>query len=938
MKVTSERQLTETVNDILHDLSADMDDWEVRLKGLLTLESLVESSASTDYSALFLELIAPLPPILQHQVLDRRSTVSRQACRTISKVVMAFGVQVEVFAQSLQPALFKAQSMSINVLTEVANETCRLMMENCHSQRLIPLICATMKHDKNAKLRHAASEYLLLAMKLWEPSILERQMEQIEGAIIIAIRDAMNDTREAGRACFVELARIRPEIAKKCVDRLPDSERSLKEKLRAEAIAKLGPSVFTTDGKTRTISMKTTSDLDDAAAMDDPAGKPAAHFGGLGLGRPMRVSRLEIPSPSHEKDHSISFRSARLSKTSPHVSHRRPASASSSPHVSGTRMASTPTNPAVKGDKILLKERAGRILSQRPLRMENDNPKQPSGGHVASLEDSFENKLQVSGKQDDLNNLIFNKELDAPAIFLETLDYLSRNNHDWEQRFEKFRVLESVLLEMDGTSISSNSFQLDSYGDLLAAALRDGCSDARLKISVAALGALAAALHHPEVLPGIESNLESILSCLFSRFVDSRDQLRSAAKTVLDSLPGALGLETVRNALVTVLQASKSPKVLSSAMDYCTRELMSTKDGSDPVSSPAARALLLMGVEFAKNKNLEIRQAASRLIDCLSDSDDSSAHFISKALSDHVSPSSREVNSTLDRQSIGSFENFKGSLGISLRPSNFEALLQDENSSLRSNYQVQGDADGIITLSTEDILVDNLNDLLERLAWDPRASEVAAMIVPSFNKYQVDHAVDFIEELMTSGLHEADNADVLRASLHLLYEILGQHKTEWPREESSKETILVSLLSILGHLNIEIAYAAFKCAERILDQLSPVVAVSILLAQLPDSAGHPPFEREEVAIAVGKLKLITACLERLSTGQLEGIVPKMIPLFTFYYSSANADLRRAAVSGVVAVSLRVDENMVDKHLSNLSTAQIKLIQVYVEKAKGMYDH
>lgn len=953
MKVASEKQLTEAVNDIIRDLSSEMDDWEVRLNGLLTLESLVEICASTDFSALFLELIAPLPPIVQHQVVDRRSSVSRQACRTIAKLVMTFGVQVEVFAQSLQPALFKAQSMSINVLTEAANETCRLMMEHCHSQRLIPLICGTIKHDKNPRLRHAASEYLLLAMNLWEPSILERQMEQIESAILIAVRDALNETREAGRASFVELSRIRPDAAKRCLDRLPDSERSLKEKLRAEALAKLGPSVFVTESRAKTLSVQTAGN-----GVADPAERP---LGTLGLGRPMRVSRVEIPSPPHDtSDYSAPFRSARLPKASPKDTsfmHRRPASASSSPTVNGptiaTLQASASRDFTMKGDKVHLKERAGRVLSGRAGRIESDAVNQQLGA-FATLENQFQRQLQVSKKHDETDAVF--KEVDAPTLLLETLNDLAHPNQDWEQRFENFKVLEAVLLEMD-TMSHPTTFHLESHSDLLAATLRDGCSDTRLKISVVALGALAAALRHPEVLPGIEAHLESILSCLFSRFVDSREQLRSAAQAVLVNLPSAVGLEPIRKALVTVLQVSKSPKILSSVLDYSTQVLVKKSEEEDDdhdastfINSPAGRALLFMGIEFSKNKNLEIRQAASKLLACIGDTDDSSAEELQKLMSEHQAshtsasrPIAEQVDSSKNQSSIENFEYSKGSQVTKTLPTSIAAVMEDENSSLRSNYQVKYedyivDSECVLTPSTDNIVAKELNDLLEKLALDPKASEVAALAVPSLTESQINHAIGFIQELMTNGfLNEPENADILRAALYLFHEILGHCKNEWPREESSKETILICLMSIQGHSNLEIAYVAFKCAEKILDQLSPAVAVSILLAQMPDSGRRPTIEKRDVAVLIGKLKLMTASLERLSSGQMEGIVEKIVPLLTFYYSSANADLRRAAVNGIVAVSLRVDEKLLDKYFSNLSMAQMKLIQIYVEKAKGVYE-
>ena len=228
--VTSERQLYDEIPKIVDGLELSVE-WDQRVKTMLRLEGLINGGAP-DFPG-FAELLNSVQIPLSAQLQDRRSAISRQACHVISLIVQTWGPRAEPFAAALHPIIFKAQSMSIQIVTEASLACSRTIIQCCPSPRLLPLLCITVQISKAVKLRVSAAELLLLALREWDPSVLESQADKLEPTIISAARDASAETREAGRSAFVAYQAKFPNAAVGMLRRLPDTERQLKEKLQA---------------------------------------------------------------------------------------------------------------------------------------------------------------------------------------------------------------------------------------------------------------------------------------------------------------------------------------------------------------------------------------------------------------------------------------------------------------------------------------------------------------------------------------------------------------------------------------------------------------------------------------------------------------------------------------------------------------------------------
>lgn len=228
--VTSDRQLADEINGLVDGLEPSVD-WVQRVKTMLRFEGLMKGGAVDMPN--FGELLNAMQIPLSAQLQDRRSAISRQALHLITIILQAYGPRAEPFAAALQPVIFKALGMSIQIVTDASNACSRTLIQCCPSPRLLPLLCITVQTSKAVKMRVAAAELLLLALREWDASMLEPQADRLEPTIISAARDASGETREAGRAAFVAYQAKFPAAAIGMLRRLPDTERSLKEKLQA---------------------------------------------------------------------------------------------------------------------------------------------------------------------------------------------------------------------------------------------------------------------------------------------------------------------------------------------------------------------------------------------------------------------------------------------------------------------------------------------------------------------------------------------------------------------------------------------------------------------------------------------------------------------------------------------------------------------------------
>lgn len=88
------------------------------------------------------------------------------------------------------------------MISGYVNDSCRLLVEHTHIKNAIPKLCNSIIKSRSKLLRERCASYLLVALKTWDESELERFERHIASALKSGMADASAETRAMTRDCF----------------------------------------------------------------------------------------------------------------------------------------------------------------------------------------------------------------------------------------------------------------------------------------------------------------------------------------------------------------------------------------------------------------------------------------------------------------------------------------------------------------------------------------------------------------------------------------------------------------------------------------------------------------------------------------------------------------------------------------------------------------
>ncbi|KAF0935386.1 hypothetical protein E2562_032657 [Oryza meyeriana var. granulata] len=209
IKVFSEKDLSREIEKVASTLHPD-NEWAVRITAMQRVEGLVLGGAA-DYSA-FPMLLKQLVTPLITQILDRRSSVVKQACHLLNFLSKELLRDFEPCAELLIPVLLKNVVITIHVIAESSDSCIKKMLRNCKVARILPRIIESAKNDRSAVLRARCCEYAILMLEFWvDTPEIQRSVDLYEEFIKCCIEDATSEVRSSARACYRIFSRIWPE-------------------------------------------------------------------------------------------------------------------------------------------------------------------------------------------------------------------------------------------------------------------------------------------------------------------------------------------------------------------------------------------------------------------------------------------------------------------------------------------------------------------------------------------------------------------------------------------------------------------------------------------------------------------------------------------------------------------------------------------------------
>ena len=235
----SQAKLEAAFEKILEQNNNKLGEWEIRAKGLVALQELVDQGCCD--SPHFLPLFTAM---LQDPLLDMttRSVSSKPAlvkvgCATLSRIVETVEAGLDKSGHLYVAALMKnIRDGQTHGVIEDSQESMATLLAHVHGPKMIaPLTTACdSKAEKSPICRTAAIEHLCSIVQHWPAAVVKKQLSAIVECIRRMLADSSPGARTAARQCFWHLhARWESAASKLLASLEPSAVRQLNSARKA---------------------------------------------------------------------------------------------------------------------------------------------------------------------------------------------------------------------------------------------------------------------------------------------------------------------------------------------------------------------------------------------------------------------------------------------------------------------------------------------------------------------------------------------------------------------------------------------------------------------------------------------------------------------------------------------------------------------------------
>jgi len=202
IRLYSETDLEKHLNAVTEDLS-NTEEWEARMKALATLQGLALGDAM-EYPS-FPSSVKLLHDLINAQVSDLRSTLCKEACRTVAVLARKMGAAFFPTAELLIPSIMKQASVKTQIMASAAERSLKIIIaaSNLGSQRLAVLLFEYASNKAlMSTIRRIAVEVLCIAAALWPADLVDKILNGLKTTITNGVSDADKDVRRVSRQLF----------------------------------------------------------------------------------------------------------------------------------------------------------------------------------------------------------------------------------------------------------------------------------------------------------------------------------------------------------------------------------------------------------------------------------------------------------------------------------------------------------------------------------------------------------------------------------------------------------------------------------------------------------------------------------------------------------------------------------------------------------------
>ncbi|CAG9539124.1 unnamed protein product [Cercopithifilaria johnstoni] len=926
--IFSSKQLKDQIGEICAVLENTDVVWSRRMTALKTLRALI-IGGGLDYSD-FSEEVREMQAALLTSVKDLRSQLCREACVTIAFYCERLGLVMVSVIEALMPTLISLMQNSAKVMATSAQLALQYVVKYVCSAKLLPHLQTAMS-SKSKEIRRNTASLLLIALTLWDSRTVEKNMNIFLECIKASINDADPETRRTGRALFMQLDqeyKKQADMLYKTLD--PSRQRTLSgfvsqssssqsiiserdalpisQRNAAYVLHKASPSYY---------AGRSTSDIDPGAVRRvtnravRTASKPLQQVNGTPSTTQMRTSAAQRLSSASQKFVS-SLR--RVPPTPTNYVRSQPGSRSTSP-ASRFPARVPPRSQMSSRTKIQIDESEDHAsVSSDSFRFETmelatalsccglSSTTEKKEGLKALFtiisSDKQINTMDLKKIVERLNPLIGEGAHKLLQPLADTLIALVRRYH--EELNEWLNLLIPKLVAKCSTDVLPSN--LEKYR-IMTEAVRTSFDPEKQ------LHAVCKFIRDPvrnnvnvKIKHGLLMYLHDLMRGMDSAPSMNQSEVRQAVSKIFQWID-----DPKNTCLISISEKIVCDMFHLNASDFTSMLATFPNDLKDRLQTIIRRNSFCLSASNGINSN----EARAGILETTAQIND----FVDRRAG--LPMSSPRVSPQLTNDSLrSSFD------GTPLRRTSRE----DQNGSL-SGYILdpQGFANG---LEQQEELITKIGEELslhnQRSEERQRAMSVLSQITRD-NLFSLwDKHFKMIFLLLIETLKDNDE-NIRRMALKLLKEICYAQAS---RFNEFAEMALMRVLDACTDESKLVVTAAEECGSVLATHVSSATCRRVLLAIIKSDVGEP-----KIHIAI---KLLTKVIESLSATELELILDEVAPPIVDTYNYVSSSIRKESVVCLVAMIMLVGEEHMAPYLSELNKGKQKLIEVYVNRMKGIF--
>ncbi|KAG6504919.1 hypothetical protein ZIOFF_037267 [Zingiber officinale] len=635
INVFSEKELIKEIENIASALVPEKD-WSFRIAAMQKVEGLVFGGAAdyTSFPTHLKQLIVPL----NTQLLDRRSSIVKQAChllRLLSKELMD---DFEACAEIFIPVLMKLVVITVLVIAESADNCIKTMLRNCKVARVLPRIADAAKNDKSSVLRARCCEYALLILEYWaDAPELQRSADLYEDLIKCCVADAMSEVRYSALLMFSAMMQSHAWsniLVASRTTHLPDlgkDARSLESVLHASkqkvlAIESLLKGISMSEKKTLTAACSTSLDLavDSPSTHDKPLttsvssnsfsmqsspledstitniGKDGNRNGGLNMSD--LVSQVQLSRDQtrlsflyHDTSDSLSLPSSYLKRSCERLQDGSVCEDNVDHKLTRQLLGIQTEKCNLETPSMDSSHRDSQNLYvpnfRRPLLR-----KQVTGRGVANARNSFDDSQILASEMSSY--------IDGSETLGDALSEGLSPSSDWVARVCSFNYLWS-LLQQGPKGVLEVTQNFEKVMKLFFRYL----DDPHHKVAQATFVTLAEIIS--TCRKPFENYLERTLPRVFARLIDPKELVRQPCSVTLEIIGKTYNIDSLLPALVRSLDEQRSPKAKLVVIQFANNSFNKHTINSDGYSNNGFLKLWLAKLlPLVNDKNIRLKEAS----------------------------------------------------------------------------------------------------------------------------------------------------------------------------------------------------------------------------------------------------------------------------------------------------------------------------------------